>query len=123
MPIFSGGISDEAPSDATHTVAEDAIIRLTEFIQSTSPFVANISRSPRTGNDATVDNTRSICGIYNPCGWFTYEKFTRRLQEWTPSSCDCREGMECARYRDDISISSYEYRCKNITSPQQKKPW
>ncbi|CAL1263584.1 unnamed protein product [Larinioides sclopetarius] len=117
MSFFSGGILDEVVPDSTRNGAEEAITRLTEFIQVSSPLsVVNISRSPRTGIEASVDNTRSICGVYTPCGWYTYERYTHRLKAWEGSPCDCREGMECASYRDNISISAYEYRCMNVTS-------
>ncbi|CAL1263586.1 unnamed protein product [Larinioides sclopetarius] len=120
MSFFSGGISDEVIPSSTDTGTEEAITRLTEFIQGSSPFsVANISRSPRTGIEASVDNTRFICGVHNPCGWYTYERFTHTLKTFEVSRCDCREGMVCALYRDDISISSYEYRCMNATSSAQ----
>ncbi|GIY11202.1 hypothetical protein CDAR_52841 [Caerostris darwini] len=91
-------------------------ISSTEFVQTVSVFAgnANTTEGPRHERKIAVeDNTRFTCGVHNPCGWSVYSSERTELY-FTVSPCDCRTGMVCRRYRDNINIAAYEYRCMNL---------
>ncbi|GIX82604.1 hypothetical protein CEXT_363011 [Caerostris extrusa] len=99
---------------------------VTEFVDATSKFSVNINdtRSP-SQQIAVVNDTRYTCGKENACGWKVYrnEGFDKVFEDFVIGPCDCTNNMTCEYYRDDISITSYEYRCfhpndTSTTSPE-----
>ncbi|KAG8193916.1 hypothetical protein JTE90_011471 [Oedothorax gibbosus] len=54
----------------------------------------------------------SICSGSTPCGWEIYRPESRVSDFFVNSPCQCADGMRCVRYRDDISIAAYIYRCR-----------
>ncbi|CAL1263470.1 unnamed protein product [Larinioides sclopetarius] len=65
------------------------------------------------------NNTRFVCGKYNPCHWQLYSE-ARKFEMGYSSVCDCPNNTVCRYYRDNISIRAFEFRCieVNLTSTE-----
>ncbi|GFS90752.1 uncharacterized protein NPIL_401321 [Nephila pilipes] len=55
----------------------------------------------------------SHCSGSTPCGWEIYQPTTRIAEYFVRSPCECSSDTRCMRYRDDISISAYVYKCQS----------
>nr|CAI5853954.1 unnamed protein product [Callosobruchus analis] len=65
--------------------------------------------SPKRSAD---DEEVLICQGRTPCGWALYNKTNRYIYDFMKNRCTCDGDKKCVRDYDDISISSYVYRCK-----------
>ncbi|KAL3269780.1 hypothetical protein HHI36_008840 [Cryptolaemus montrouzieri] len=59
------------------------------------------------------------CGK-GPCGWAVYNRFTRNIDFYMGNKCSCSPGLNCTRDDDDISITAYVYRCKDLKNNSTK---
>ncbi|CAL1263469.1 unnamed protein product [Larinioides sclopetarius] len=73
----------------------------------------------RNINEQAENNTRFVCGKYNPCHWQLYSE-ARKFEMGYSSVCDCPNNTVCRYYRDNISIRAFEFRCieVNLTSTE-----
>ncbi|GIY11208.1 hypothetical protein CDAR_52861 [Caerostris darwini] len=127
LTLVVAGCSDNSTDVPVTTISAVNITEiitiedLTEFVDATSKFSVNINdtRSPRQ-QIAVVNDTRYTCGKENACGWKVYrnEGLNKVFEDFVIGPCDCLSNATCEYYRDDISITSYEYRCfsRNDTS-------
>lgn len=56
------------------------------------------------------------CSQDTPCGWAVYTRFTRVVDYFMKNTCTCEAGRECIRVDDDVSVSAYVYKCRNVPS-------
>ncbi|XP_044754961.1 uncharacterized protein LOC123313918 [Coccinella septempunctata] len=54
------------------------------------------------------------CGK-GPCGWAVYNRITRNIDFFMGNKCSCKPELNCTRDDDDISITAYVYRCKDLS--------
>ncbi|GIX82609.1 hypothetical protein CEXT_363041 [Caerostris extrusa] len=111
------------PGNGTDVITVNDIA---EFVQTVSVFAGNANTTTGPHHESRIaveDNTRFICGVHNPCGWSVYSSERTELY-FKVSPCDCPTDMVCRRYRDDINIAAYEYRCMdiNVFADQQVPP-
>ncbi|XP_055694039.1 uncharacterized protein LOC129796270 [Lutzomyia longipalpis] len=82
-----------------------------------------------TTNGASILNKRGVaeseapkpkyCQNNSPCGWGIYTPFTRQVDYFMKNTCVCEEHKQCVRTDDDLSVSAYVYRCRDLG--QRKK--
>ncbi|GIX82613.1 hypothetical protein CEXT_363061 [Caerostris extrusa] len=67
-----------------------------------------------------VNDTRYACGKENACAWkvYQYEELNKVFEDFVIGPCDCPSNATCEYHRDNLSITSHEYRCfpRNDTS-------
>lgn len=54
------------------------------------------------------------CSDNTPCGWAVYTRFTRVVDYFMKNTCTCETGLECIRVDDDVSVSAYVYKCRQV---------
>ncbi|CAH1998754.1 unnamed protein product [Acanthoscelides obtectus] len=66
----------------------------------------------KTKRSADGEEEVRYCQGRTPCGWALYNKTNRFIYDYMRNRCICEGAKKCHRDQDDISISSYVYRCK-----------
>ncbi|GIY11204.1 hypothetical protein CDAR_52851 [Caerostris darwini] len=115
ITCYGDNVSDvpvtSPPGNGTDVIT---INDIAEFVQTVSVFAGNANTTEGPRHEIAVeDNTRYTCGVHNPCGWSVYSSERAELY-FKVSPCDCPTDMVCRRFRDDINIAAYEYRCMSI---------
>ncbi|KAL0268233.1 UNVERIFIED_CONTAM: hypothetical protein PYX00_010261 [Menopon gallinae] len=71
-----------------------------------------LKRIPRGVRENPSTPEPSFCHRSTPCGWSVYAPFTRDIEYYMPNTCICREGLDCIRTENDISISAFVHMCR-----------
>jgi len=50
------------------------------------------------------------------CGWQKFTPFTREIEYYFKNTCECYEYQYCIRVAENVSNSTYEYKCRDIPS-------
>ncbi|GAB0100581.1 uncharacterized protein DMENIID0001_166400 [Sergentomyia squamirostris] len=79
---------------------------------------ASILNKRAVAESETVKQQK-ICQNNSPCGWGIYTPFTRIVEYFMKNTCVCEEHKQCVRTDDDLSVSAYVYRCRELG--QRKK--
>ncbi|XP_076320417.1 uncharacterized protein LOC143230549 [Tachypleus tridentatus] len=56
----------------------------------------------------------SICSRTTPCGWGVYTYYSRAVQYYMRTPCQCPNGTRCVRTNDELLIYSYVYHCRSF---------
>lgn len=77
---------------------------------------------PHKRSIASRDTTNELetCRSDAICGWEVYERYTREPSYYVANTCKCSTEETCIRTGDDISTSSYVYRCRVVRRNKNK---
>jgi len=77
---------------------------------------------PHKRSIASRDTTNEIetCRSDAICGWEVYERYQREPLYYVANTCKCSTEETCIRTGDDISTSSYVYRCRVVRRNKNK---
>lgn len=83
-----------------------------KLISCISPSSLPLHQTPQVNPGTCSDNT--------PCGWAVYTRFTRVVDYFMKNTCTCKTGLECIRVDDDVSVSAYIYKCREVPNRNSK---
>ncbi|XP_019874050.1 uncharacterized protein LOC109602165 [Aethina tumida] len=71
----------------------------------------------------TAGKMLESCHQDQACGWASYHKTSRQILFYMKNTCECPPNLRCYKDFDDVSISSWTYKCKvpEISKSRQKE--
>ncbi|XP_052872867.1 uncharacterized protein LOC128278229 [Anopheles cruzii] len=104
---------------ASHVRSFSAVLLVALFVLSVvhvsrqaSISLQVLSRAERSVVNETFDMIDKKCESNSPCGWAIYTPYTRKIEKFVQNTCECPKTQVCIRTDDDISTSTFVYRCR-----------
>ncbi|KAI5711161.1 uncharacterized protein LOC103516794 isoform X2 [Diaphorina citri] len=86
------------------------------FLTCTVQSATIVKRRAISAENTSQQTDTKYCHSITPCGWAVYTPVSRRVTYYMKNVCECPTGKECLKSDDDLSVSAYVYRCKDIPS-------